>query len=214
MKMQFALLLLVAWACAGPVAAFTTEPVPWTFAGPTTYKTRGDDLPLAGAGAVQDVVQGANNTFFIGSVNGGVWRTTSLKEESPRWENVLDGQPVTCSSISAMHVSASNPNVVYAGCGGSTSSEQGADWNVVNSGSWAGVMMSTDSGDTWAMMDNFPVNFYVTDIHEIRATGTLLVAAQSHLYERNDGGIWRKDASSPSFERVSAQPTFTLMIGQ
>ena len=64
--------------------------------------------------------------YPVGSVNGGVWRSTSLSDKVPHWENVLDGQPVTCSSISALYVSNFDASTVYAGCGGSTSSEQGA----------------------------------------------------------------------------------------
>ena len=41
--------------------------------------------------------------WFLASVNGGVWRSTTLAQANPHWENVLDGQPVTCSSIAALH---------------------------------------------------------------------------------------------------------------
>ena len=195
------------------------EDIGWEFAGPTTYVNQfGDDESpkLASAAAIQKVVEGANGTWFIGSVNGGVWRSTNLQaapnlggNSKVHWENVLDTQPVTCSSISALHVSSSTPNTVYAGCGGSTSSEQGLDWNVVNSGDWGGIMVSKDVGSTWNMMESFPENYYVTDILEIDPN-VILVAAQSHLWDRNDGGIWRSVNGGDSFERVSSTPTFTM----
>ena len=187
----------------------------WEFAGPSTYKTRGDeDAPsLSSAGAVQDAVQGANGTWFIGSTNGGVWRTQDLRAPKPQWQNVLDGQPVTCASISALHVSTFDPMRVYAGCGGSTSSEEGSDWNVMNSGDWSGVMASYDGGDTWKMLPSFPENYYVTAILETDEKGSILVAAQSNLFNRDDGGIWMlsgvgRDGVQPA--RVSDSPTFTL----
>ena len=194
-----------------PCLAEHSKPAAWEFAGPSTYVTRGDSPAVSSAGAAQNVAGGANNSWFLGSVNGGVWRSKSIGRASPHWENVLDGQPVTCASISALHVSGQDPSRVYAGCGGSTSSEQGADWNVMNSGDWAGIMMSPDGGDTWRMMDGFPANYYVTDILE-PSEDTLLVSAQSHLYDRDDGGIWFSDNRGLSFTRVDTTPTFTMTL--
>jgi hypothetical protein len=137
----------------------------WNFAGPSTYINRGDDLKSRSASAIQEVVQ-SGEKWFVGSVNGGVWRSSTLAQSIPKWENVLDGQPVTCSSISALHVSSKDHSRIFAGCGGSTSSEQGAGWNVMNSGDWGGVMLSSDQGATWSMT-KFPENYYVTSILEV-----------------------------------------------
>jgi len=194
----------------------TTKTQGWEFAGPTTYVNQfGNGPKLASAAAVQNVVSttAADGTaaWFLGSVNGGVWRSTSNLHtgENVHWTNVLDGQPVTCSSISALRASSSSPTTIYAGCGGSTSSEQGSDWNVVNSGDWGGIMVSTDAGRTWKMIESFPENYYVTDILEINSQ-TILVAAQSHLWDRTDGGIWRTNDGGKTFHQVSCIPTFTL----
>ena len=203
--------------CTFFAAAATNVPADtasWVWRGPSTYYTRDDPLKITSAGAIQDAAASSNGTWFVGSVNGGVWRTQSIQEEQPQWENVLDGQPVTCSSISALHVSKSDPRRVYAGCGGSTSSEQGYDWNVLNSGEWTGVMVTTDKGNTWKMVDQFPQNFYVTDIFETDP-GTILVSAQSHLFDRNEGGIWKvsvfaKIGESDALKKVHNAPTFTL----
>jgi hypothetical protein len=46
----------------------------------------------------------SGDAWFVGSVNGGVWRTTTFDAATPKWTNVLDGQPVTCSSIAALYV--------------------------------------------------------------------------------------------------------------
>jgi len=77
-------------------------------------------------------VAGSGDNWFVATVNGGVWKTTNLGDEVPSWRPVLDGQPVRCSSISSIAVFGEG--MVLAGCGGSTSSEMGLDWNVVNSG--------------------------------------------------------------------------------
>ena len=195
--------------------AMSSSTLGWEFAGPTTYVLQfgPDSSKLASSGAVQNVVEGNPGTWFLGSVNGGIWRTTSLQSEFPHWTNVLDRQPgITCSSMSALHVSKINPNRIYGGCGGSTSSEQGYDWNVMNSGDWSGIMRSIDGGDTWNMIHSFPTNYYVTDILEIPYENKtiLLVSAQSHLYDRDDGGIWQSIDGGRSFHKVDGTPTFTL----
>ena len=94
----------------------------------------------------------------MGAVNGGVWRTTSMGANKQHWEPVTDGQPVRCSSIGALATGAAvgRPEVIVAGCGFSTSSMMGVDWNIGDTGDFGGVMYSLDSGDTWAMANGFP----------------------------------------------------------
>lgn len=204
------------------------ENVGWTFQGPYTYVDRGDPLEISSAGAVQDVAfstgsaantrSASSDAWFIGGVNSGVWRTRNFHDSVPTWENVLDKQKpaITCASIGALHVSSTNPNRIYAGCGGSTSSEQGHDWNVVNSGDWGGVMFSLDQGDTWKMVEQFPLNYYITAIYESKP-GSILVAAQSNVFDKNDGGIWLIEETKDhgfSVEKVHDSPTFTIQLTQ
>src|ERR1700761_3143088 len=51
-------------------------------------------------------------TFYIGAVNGGVWKTTDAGQT---WESLFDDQPT--GSIGALAVAESDPNVIYAGSG-------------------------------------------------------------------------------------------------
>ena len=80
----------------------------------------------------------------------------------------------------------------------------------MNSGDWAGAMVSNDQGDTWSMIPGFPVNYYITAILEPEQ-GTVLISAQSHLYNAQAGGIWTsKDLEHPGWKQVSTLPTFSL----
>ena len=145
--MNLAAWVITALLCICTKTTMSVSSVKWEFRGPTTYYTRDDSLRITSAGAVQDVASAGNGTWFIGSVNGGIWRTSNLQSKVPHWENVLDSQSnISCNSIAALHVSRYDPKRIYAGCGGSTSSEQGYDWNVVNSGEWSGIMRSRDGG--------------------------------------------------------------------
>src|SRR5437867_3918306 len=51
-------------------------------------------------------------TFYIGVCNGGVWKTT---DAGRTWIPIFDDQPT--SSIGAVVVAPSDPNVIYVGSG-------------------------------------------------------------------------------------------------
>jgi hypothetical protein len=157
------------------------------------------------------VLAGQNpNEFFVGSANGGVWRSTNVHETTPHWANVLDGQKVRCTSISALTKADFDPNLMFAGCGGSTSSEMGYDWSVLNDGDWGGVMRSTDAGKTWSMT-GFPVNFYVTAVVPISKT-VIAVSARANFFSPNDGGVWLTQDGGASWKRTLNEPVFDLLM--
>src|SRR4030095_11850269 len=59
-----------------------------------------------------DGVPGQPHTFYIGVVNGGVWKTTDAGRS---WIPVFDQQPT--GSIGALAVAPSDPTVIYLGTG-------------------------------------------------------------------------------------------------
>ena len=183
------------WQFAGPGGGLNVQPVPMT---------------VSGAANAIAKVPGA---WLLATVNGGVWRTTdSVDTTQPDWTSVFDNSPVTCTSMTTLYVSPTNPNVVYAGCGGSTSSQQGYSWNVLNNGDWTGFAKSLDGGLTWKMAA-FPPNYSVQSIAEL-ATGEVLVATRGHFLNVADGGgIWRSSGNvfdAQSWTRTFASPVFSL----
>ena len=75
--------------------------------------------------------------FYFGSTGGGVWKTS---DGGVYWENISDGF-FKRASVGAIAVSASDPNVIYAGMGETT-----IRGNVSHGD---GVYKSTDAGKTW-----------------------------------------------------------------
>ena len=95
----------------------------WRFVGP--YRG-GRTLAVSG-------VAGDAKTFYLGSVDGGVWKTANGGEN---WEPLFDSQPV--QSVGAIEIAPSDPNVIYVGTG------EGCIRNDISYGN--GVYKSTDAG--------------------------------------------------------------------
>ena len=74
---------------------------------------------------------------YFGATGGGLWKTT---DGGTTWEPVTDGQ-IASSSVGAVAVSESNPDVVYLGMG-----ETQLRGNVMQGD---GVYRSVDAGRTW-----------------------------------------------------------------
>ena len=75
--------------------------------------------------------------FYFGAVAGGVWKT---EDAGCSWDNVSDGYFAT-SSVGALAVAPSNPQVIYAGMGESTIRLDVSHGN--------GVYRSRDGGASW-----------------------------------------------------------------
>ena len=76
------------------------------------------------------------NTYYFGATGGGVWKTT---DGGNSWDSLFDKQPV--SSIGAIDVADSDPNIVYVGTG------EACIRGNISFGD--GVYKSTDGGKTW-----------------------------------------------------------------
>ena len=82
-------------------------------------------------------VKGRPREAYFGATGGGLWKTT---DAGNTWAPVTDGQ-ITSSSVGAVAVSESNPDVVYIGMG-----ESCIRGNIMPGD---GVYKSTDAGKTW-----------------------------------------------------------------
>ena len=84
------------------------------------------------------------NLLYIGTVNGGIWRTTNLTAVDPTWTPLTD-QQLPALSIRSLAISPADPNIIFAGTGSSSS--------LASLGSPGfGVARSIDGGDTWTVL--------------------------------------------------------------
>jgi photosystem II stability/assembly factor-like uncharacterized protein len=82
-------------------------------------------------------VPGDPHTYYLATASGGVWKSVNGGVD---WNPIFDGQSV--SSIGAVVVAPSDPNVVYVGTG-----EANLRGNV---GAGDGIYKSLDAGKTWS----------------------------------------------------------------
>src|SRR5688500_13217222 len=79
----------------------TAAQLRWRYIGPVGNRTS------AAAG-----VPGDPNVYYAGAASGGIWKTT---DAGIHWTPIFDDKDV--SSIGALAVAPSNPNIVWAGTG-------------------------------------------------------------------------------------------------
>ena len=84
-------------------------------------------------------IPGNAATYYMGTPGGGVWKTV---DGGVVWTPIFDQVPTPTSSIGAVQVAISDPNIVYVGTG-----DVSMVGSSVNMGD--GVYQSTDAGKTW-----------------------------------------------------------------
>ena len=135
-------------------------------------------------------VKGRPNDGYFGATGGGLWKTTDKGEN---WTPVTDGQ-ITSSSVGAVAVSQSNPDIVWIGMG-----ESCIRGNIM---SGDGVYKSTDAGKTWAHIgfEDSPVISKIRihptnpDIVYVAAFGKLSAGSEKRgVFKSTDGGkTWKR----------------------
>jgi photosystem II stability/assembly factor-like uncharacterized protein len=129
------------------------------------------------------------NLFYVGQVNGGVWKSDDFGRT---WSPIFDHE--STQSIGAIAVAPSNPNIIYVGSGEGL---HRPDLSVGN-----GIYKSTDAGKTWThlgLRDGFQIPALGIDP---RDPNKVFAAVLGHpygpneergLYRSNDGGqSWQK----------------------
>ena len=189
----------------------------WVEHGP--FPIAGPDIEDPSAGAIHALAihQHDPNLIFVGSVNGGVWRTT---DGGDHWEPLTDQFPSL--SIGAVTIAAwdadgnlvdqnTDPDklVVFAGTGAFSASRR-------RGGAAIGVLRSENGGNTWELLPSTEmVGLPVSAIATSRVDGKDVVVVATHgkggsvrnsegkikgkLFKK--GGIFRSEDGGDSFNK-------------
>jgi photosystem II stability/assembly factor-like uncharacterized protein len=129
-------------------------------------------------------------TFYMGMVNGGVWKTTNAGRT---WVPIFDDQPT--GSIGAIAVAPSDPDIIYVGSGEGL---QRPDLAIGD-----GIYKSTDAGKTWThlgLRDGQQIPRIEVDP---KNPNRLFVSVLGHPYGPNEErGIFRSTDGGASFQKV------------
>jgi photosystem II stability/assembly factor-like uncharacterized protein len=129
-------------------------------------------------------------TFYMGMVNGGVWKTTNAGRT---WTPIFDDQPT--GSIGSIAVAPSDPNVIYVGSGEGL---QRPDLAIGD-----GMYKSTDAGKTWTHLGLRDSQQIARVEVDPKNPNRLFVAVLGHPYGPNDErGIFRSTDGGQTFQKV------------
>ena len=183
-RKSFALLLL-SLSLSASLAAATFEAkqfaaMQWREVGPF----RG------GRSAAVEGIPSQPDTYYFGSVGGGVWKTI---DGGVTWKAVSDG--FFGGSIGAVAVSEWDPNVVYAGGG-----EKTVRGNVSHGD---GMWKSTDAGQTWTHVGLKDSRHIPRVRIHPRNPDLVYAAVLGHLFgPSQERGVYRTKDGGRTWERI------------
>lgn len=135
-------------------------------------------------------IPGDPATFFFGGADGGLWKTT---DAGVTWRPLFERD--RASSIGALAISPSDPNVLWIGTG-----QVHQRWDVV---SGEGLFRSTDGGVNWkpaGLSDSRHIGKIWVDP---RNAEVAVVAALGHLFgPGGERGLFRTEDGGKSWTRV------------
>jgi len=135
-------------------------------------------------------VNGQPDTFYFGSVGGGVWKSLN---SGRTWTPVFDANNV--ASIGAIAVSTANPNTLYVGTGEADMRDSIAYGD--------GVYKSTDAGKTWKHLGLENTKQIGRIIVDPKNPNTVFVAALGNAYAPNpDRGVYRSQDGGATWQKV------------
>jgi hypothetical protein len=119
------------------------------------------------------------NTWFVGSVSGGIWKTT---DAGGSWENLTPDLPNLSTASLAM--SAANTSVIYAGTGEGYGGEGMVSGN--------GIYKSVDKGLSWDSIASIYNDAHFRFVNKLWVSPTnenvVLAATNKGIFKTTDGG--------------------------
>ncbi len=148
-----------------------------------------------------------NNTYWVGSPSGGLWKTT---DDGATWTVLTDNNDVLGVSSIIIHPDYANNPTIFIGTGdrdgGSGWSLSGGQWHDNNT---VGVLKSIDGGQTWLTTG---LSFAVSEKKVVNKilmhpnnTQILLAATSNAIYKTTDGGGNWTQVSSVSHNYIDME---------
>ncbi len=130
------------------------------------------------------------NTFFAGTANGGVWKTT---DAGRTWRPIFDKE--VTGAVGSIAIAASNANVIYVGTGEAPLDRRAARGQ--------GLYRSNDGGASWiqvGLADHRHLSAVIVD--PANPDRVFVASTGSAFGPGRDRGIFRSTNGGRSFEQV------------
>jgi hypothetical protein len=163
------------------------------------------------SGAINAIAASRTNPdlLYVGTVNGGIWKTINATADMPSWSPLTDRR-LSALSINSLEISPLHPRTLFAGTGSTSSFAFDGDPGF-------GVARSTDGGRTWSVLaqDTFagrPINSIVPTALD---GGNVVLAATWYgpgggFHFGGGGGVFRSIDMGDTFVRLSGNGTSGL----
>lgn len=155
----------------------------WKPLGPFSHSNKGSWSPGQGRINITTVDPTNPNTIYVGTPNGGLWRS---KDNGSSWESLTDFLPSI--GISGIAINPANANTIYISTGDEDGSDSYTD----------GIYKSTDAGASWKKLSYpFAANSLTGEILiNPNDTNMLWVVGSNGLYKTVDAGVtWTRKIS-------------------
>jgi photosystem II stability/assembly factor-like uncharacterized protein len=192
--------------------AATLSSTQWTLIGPQPTDNSLLGLPASSyspvSGRVTALAVDPTNSdiVYLGSAEGGVWKTT---DGGKTWTPLTDNQPSL--AVGSIAIDPSNPQTIYVGTG---------EENFNNDAYFgAGILKSTDGGSTWTQIsspfvgpfgsDQSQGGAYIGSIAVSPANSQIVLAGVESDPQAGSGGIFRSTDGGQAWTQVFNQSLAT-----
>jgi photosystem II stability/assembly factor-like uncharacterized protein len=139
--------------------------------------------------AVAGVI-GDPNVYYAGAASGGIWKTV---DAGIHWSPIFDNESI--SSVGALAVAPSNPNIVWAGTG--------EPWIRSHISIGNGLYKSADAGRTWTHSGPDSASRTGRIVIDPANPDVVFVAAQGHSYgPEQERGVYRTTDGGQTWNKV------------
>lgn len=167
------------------------DKLPWIERGPGNVggRTRG---------LVVDPDDASGDTWYAGSVSGGIWKTT---DAGGSWENLTPDLPNLATVT--LDMATTNHDVIYAGTGELV----GGSGPIIGDG----IFKTTDRGQTWQQLestvDNDNFHYVSRIIVDPEDENTVLASTDNGIFKTTDGGTsWKQVYEQEDVRQIIPNP--------